>query len=87
MEKNRVSIRDIDRPINEYPKDTVFVQDHDNIDIPMPTAEEIDNYMKDKETEYQKSLEEREKTWGEEPIKAFVLTEEEIEELKKQGRI
>lgn len=50
MEKNRVSIRDIDRPINEYPKNTVFVQDHDNIVMSMPTMEEIDNFMKDKES-------------------------------------
>ena len=37
--------------------------------------------------EYKKALEEREKSWREEPMKAFALSEEEIEELKKQGRI
>lgn len=37
--------------------------------------------------EYQKALEEREKAWREEPIKAFALTDEEIEQLKKEGRI
>lgn len=49
MEKNRVSMRDIDRPINEYPKGTVFVQDHDNIVIPLPTKEEIEEFFKKKE--------------------------------------
>lgn len=43
--------------------------------------------MTDKEKEYQKALEEREKAWREEPIKAFKLTPEEIEQLKKEGRI
>ena len=38
-------------------------------------------------TEYEKALEEREKILREEKMKAFPLTEEEIEELKKQGRI
>lgn len=37
--------------------------------------------------EYEKALEEREKTWREEPVKFKKLTPEEIEELKKQGRI
>lgn len=37
--------------------------------------------------EYQKALEEREKVWREEPMKAFELTPEEIEQLKKEGRI
>lgn len=41
--------------------------------------------MTDKEKEYQKALEEREKAWREEPIKAFKLTPEEIEQLKKEG--
>lgn len=36
---------------------------------------------------YERELEEREKSWREEPMKAFGLTEEEIEELKKQGRL
>ena len=36
---------------------------------------------------FQKELEEREKAWREEPMKAFPLTSEEIEELKKQGRL
>ena len=38
-------------------------------------------------TEYEKALEEREKTWENEPMKAFPLSEEEIECLKKEGRI
>ena len=37
-------------------------------------------------TEYEKALEEREKILREEKMKAFPLTEE-IEELKKQGRL
>ena len=37
--------------------------------------------------EYEKALMEREKAWREEQMKAFPLSEEEIEELKKQGRI
>ena len=41
--------------------------------------------MDDKE--YEKALEEREKAWKDEPMKAFPLTKEEIEQLKKEGRI
>ena len=37
--------------------------------------------------EYESALEEREHIMAEEKIKAFPLTEKEIEELKKQGRI
>lgn len=48
MKQNRVSIRDIDRPINEYPEGTVFVQDHDDIVIPLPTKEEIEAFFKEK---------------------------------------
>lgn len=43
--------------------------------------------MVEKEKEYQKALEEREKALREEPMKAFSLTAEEIEQLKKEGRI
>ena len=39
------------------------------------------------ENEYQIALEEREKVLREEPVKAFKLTDEEIEQLKKEGRI
>lgn len=38
-------------------------------------------------TQRDKELEEREKAWKEEQIKAFELTQEEIEKLKKEGRI
>lgn len=41
--------------------------------------------MTDKERE--EGLKERERIMAEEKLKAFPLTEEEIEELKKQGRI
>ena len=37
--------------------------------------------------EYEKALEEREKAWRDDPMKAFPLTKEEIEQLKKEGRI
>lgn len=37
--------------------------------------------------DYDKALEEREKALRDEPMKAFPLTEKEIEELKKQGCI
>lgn len=37
--------------------------------------------------EYQKAQEEREEALRNEQIKAFPLTEEKINELKKQGRI
>ncbi|MCI8274178.1 MAG: hypothetical protein HFI66_00945 [Lachnospiraceae bacterium] len=39
------------------------------------------------EEEYQKALEEREEMLRNEPIKFRKLTPEEIEELKKQGKI
>ena len=38
-------------------------------------------------TDYDKDLEEREKAWREEQIKAVKLRAEEIEQLKKEGRI
>lgn len=38
-------------------------------------------------SEYEKALEERKKVLREEPVKAFPLSEKEIKELKKQGRI
>ena len=43
--------------------------------------------MIDKEKEHQKALEEREKAWREEPLKFHRATPEEIEQLKKEGRI
>ena len=43
--------------------------------------------MKDKEKEYQKALEEREKALRKEPVKFRKATPEEIEQLKKEGRI
>lgn len=39
------------------------------------------------EKEYQRASEERERLLRNEPIKAFELTEEEVEQLKKEGRI
>ncbi|MDD3222514.1 MAG: hypothetical protein PHG07_09050 [Lachnospiraceae bacterium] len=39
------------------------------------------------EKEYRKALEEREKALREERIKAFELSAEEVEQLKKEGRI
>lgn len=48
----------------------------------MADEKKIKSYEK-----YKKDLEEREKALREEPMKAFPLTPEEIEELKKQGRI
>lgn len=48
----------------------------------MPDRKKNKSYEK-----YKKDLEEREKALREEPMKAFPLTPEEIEELKKQGRI
>ena len=45
-EKHIVSFRDVDRPIGEYPKGTFFAQDHDDIVIPMPTKEELEEYKK-----------------------------------------
>ena len=38
-------------------------------------------------TEYEEALKEREQTLLDEKLKAFPLTEEEIEQLKKEGRI
>ena len=40
-----------------------------------------------KKKEHRKALKERERALREEKLKAFPLTEKEIEELKKQGRI
>ncbi|MBS6645880.1 MAG: hypothetical protein KH366_20080 [Clostridiaceae bacterium] len=50
MERKRVSFRDMDRPIDEYPKGTVFAQDHDDVVIPMPTKEELEKFKKEKDT-------------------------------------
>lgn len=41
--EQRVNIRDIDRPIEEYPKGTKFVHS-DNAFIPLPTKEQIENH-------------------------------------------
>ncbi len=43
--------------------------------------------MKMKEEEYGKAVEEREKLLREEPVRFHELTEEEIRELREQGRI
>ncbi len=45
--------------------------------------------MADKEKEYQKALEEkeRERVWREEPLRFHKATPEEIDQLKKEGRI
>ena len=40
--------------------------------------------MTENEKEYQKALEEREKSWREEPVKFREATPEEIEQLKKE---
>lgn len=45
----KVSFREIDRAISEYPKDTIFVLDHDDVRIPLPTKEEIKTYFNKKE--------------------------------------
>lgn len=37
--------------------------------------------------EYEEALKEREQIMAEEKLKAFPLTEEEIEQLRKEGRI
>lgn len=37
--------------------------------------------------EHQKAFEEREKAWREEPLKFRKATQEEVEKLKKEGRI
>ena len=42
--------RDVDRPIGKYPKGTFFAQDHDDIVIPMPTKEELEEYKKKHDT-------------------------------------
>lgn len=44
--ENRVYIKDIDRPIEEYPKGTQFVQS-DNIFIPLPTKEQIEKHKQE----------------------------------------
>ena len=49
-EKITVSFRDVDRPISEYPKGTMFAQDHDDIVIPMPTKEELEQFKKEHDT-------------------------------------
>lgn len=41
--EQRVNIRDIDKPIEEYPKGTKFVHS-DNAFIPLPTKEQIENH-------------------------------------------
>lgn len=46
-EKNRVNIRDIDRPLSEYPEGTEFVHT-DNAFIHLPTKEEIEAFFKEK---------------------------------------
>ena len=46
-----------------------------------------DKKKTDKKKEYQKALEEREKVLREEPLKFREATPEEIEQLKKEGRI
>lgn len=45
----KVSFREIGRSISEYPKDTIFVLDHDDVRIPLPTEEEIETYFNKKE--------------------------------------
>lgn len=45
-EKHTVSLRDIDHPINEYPKGTSFAQDHSDIVIPASTEKELEEYKK-----------------------------------------
>jgi hypothetical protein len=37
--------------------------------------------------EYKKALEERERLWREEPVKFKKATQQELEKLKKEGRI
>lgn len=49
-EQNTVSFRDVDHPISEYPKGTYFVQNHDNVMIPMPTKEELEKFKKKRDT-------------------------------------
>ena len=57
----KVSFREIDRAISEYPKDTIFVLDHDDVRIPLPTKEEIKTYFNKKED--QNKNVERENIW------------------------
>ncbi len=47
---NKVNFREVDRPLDEYPKDTEFVHDHCEIFIPLPTKEELEEYKKKKES-------------------------------------
>ena len=49
-EKHIVSFRDVDRPIGEYPKGTFFALYYDDIVIPMPTKEELEEYKKKHDT-------------------------------------
>ena len=44
--ENRVYVKDIDRPIQEYPKGTKFVQ-LDNAFIPLPTKEQIEKHKQE----------------------------------------
>ena len=44
--ENRVNIRDIDKPIEEYPKGTKFVHS-DNAFIPLPTKEQIEKHKQE----------------------------------------
>lgn len=43
--------------------------------------------MKDNEKKCKKEFEERERVWREEPVRFREATPEEIEQLKKEGRI
>lgn len=49
MEEKRVRFGEVDKPFSEYPKGTVFVQS-DNVFIPLPSKEEIEEYVKKKES-------------------------------------
>lgn len=51
------------------------------------TLEEWKEHLREFVKEYQKALEEREKAWREEPMKFHKVSPEEIEQLKKEGRI
>lgn len=48
--KKKISFRDVDKPLKDYPEDTIFVLDHDDVSILMPTKEEIEEYFKEKES-------------------------------------
>lgn len=50
MGENRVNFRDVDRPLNEYPKGTEFVHDRCEVSIPLPSKEELEEYKKKKNT-------------------------------------